>query len=149
MLWACMGASVRSNSSAEDQARRPEVHAWIARICASLPPKLIGTPLVCAGERVSFCAPNAAPLETSQNRRLWLCAHASEGTPHRSAQPESTSANAVAEKLGSIRDELAAGANTWARRIQPCILGKNISFASRENCQGGRNPTRVKTPLFG
>jgi hypothetical protein len=24
----------------EDQARRPEVHAWIARICASLPPKL-------------------------------------------------------------------------------------------------------------
>jgi hypothetical protein len=31
----------KANSSAEDQARRAEFHAWIARICASLPPKLI------------------------------------------------------------------------------------------------------------
>jgi hypothetical protein len=34
----------RSNSSAEDQARRSEVHAWIARICTSLPPKLFENP---------------------------------------------------------------------------------------------------------
>src|SRR5882672_2200357 len=40
----------KSISSAEDQARRPEVHAWIARICANLPPKLAMTRLVCAAE---------------------------------------------------------------------------------------------------
>jgi hypothetical protein len=41
MLGACEGASPksdwlpRSNSSAEDQARRSGLHACIARICAS------------------------------------------------------------------------------------------------------------------
>jgi hypothetical protein len=46
MLGACRGTFARQNSSAEDQARRSEFHAWIARICASLPPKLVGHLLV-------------------------------------------------------------------------------------------------------
>ena len=54
MLWACKGASPRSNSSAGDQARRSEFHAWIARICASPPPKLVITRLVCAARRRGF-----------------------------------------------------------------------------------------------
>src|SRR5260370_38791165 len=57
-LWTCMGASLDSdclpqvNSSAENQARRAEVHAWISRICASLPPKLID-PLLLARFRAA------------------------------------------------------------------------------------------------
>src|SRR5262245_51631135 len=42
---------LQSNSSAGDQARRSEFHAWIARICANLPPKLVRTRLVCAVNR--------------------------------------------------------------------------------------------------
>ena len=51
MLGACKGESHKSNflpnsnSSTEDQARRSGLHACIARIFASLPPKLIETPL--------------------------------------------------------------------------------------------------------
>jgi len=57
-LWTCKGASPNSdalpqlNSSVEDQARRAEVHAWISRICASLPPKLFENPFAFACQQM-------------------------------------------------------------------------------------------------
>src|SRR5882672_9413003 len=78
----------KSNSSAEDQARRPEDHAWIARICANLPPKLARTRLVRAANRRG-----RVPRTLLHLRQVKVAAHCRAHTRQEAALTEVSNRN--------------------------------------------------------
>jgi len=94
------------------------------------PPKLARTRLCARSQQARPCAPNASSPEASQSRGPLPCAHAPRGSPHRSVQPESTSASVVAGKLVSNHSESALQSQIGGR-VALCLalLRKNISSA--------------------